>query len=299
MNDILGTLKKERNAVILAHNYEEAAVQDIADFVGDSLELSRKAAQTDAEVIVFCGVRFMAETAKILAPDRTVLLPVAGAGCPMADMITASALQQLTDAHPDATVVCYVNTSAEVKAHSDICCTSSNAVEVVQNACPEDREVIFIPDKNLAANTARVLGRSFIVWQGYCPVHAAMTLQDLSRMRQQHPDALVMVHPECDPAVCERADAVVSTGGMCRYARENRASEIIVGTEVGMLYRLQKENPRTRFYSLSDRAICADMKRIGPESVISSLKENRHEITLSDEVIHNARKSITRMLDIR
>jgi quinolinate synthase len=291
-------LKRERNAVILVHNYEPGPVQDLGDYVGDSLELSRKAAHTDADVIVFCGVRFMAETAKILSPDKTVLLPVAQAGCPMADMISAGQVQQMRQRHPNAAVLCYVNTSAAVKAHSDVCCTSANAAEVVRRSFDPMQDVIFVPDRNLAANTARAIGREFIVWDGYCPVHDAVTVAQITAAKQRHPDALVMVHPECRPEVCACADEVVSTGGMCRIARESDAREFIVGTENGMRYRLQKENPGKRFFVVSQDMLCQDMKRISPQDVYDALVHDTHAVTLDKDISVQARRSIERMLRI-
>ncbi|MCD6288013.1 MAG: quinolinate synthase NadA, partial [Candidatus Hydrogenedentes bacterium] len=228
-------LKKQRNAVILVHNYQIPEVQNIADYIGDSLELSRLAADTEAEVIVFCGVHFMAETASILSPQKTVLIPDKDAGCPMADMITVEQLNGLKEAYPDAVVICYVNSSADVKAASDYCCTSANAVDIVR-AVPEDRDIIFVPDKYLGRYVAAETGRDIVLWNGYCPTHVRITESDIVRQKEAHPDALVMVHPECSGPVCALADEILSTGGMCRIAGSAEVEEFIVGTEIGIVY---------------------------------------------------------------
>ena len=292
-------LKKEKNAVILVHNYEPPEIQDIADYLGDSLGLSIKASETDADVIVFCGVRFMAETAKILSPEKTVLLPNIDAGCPMADMITASELKDLKAKHPEAKVLCYVNTSAEVKANSDLCCTSANSVKLTKEAFKEDEEVIFVPDKNLARYTKRETGHDFIIWDGYCPIHAAMTEVDVARAREAYPDADLIVHPECSPAVIDLADGVYSTSGMSKYVRESNKNRFIIGTEVGMLYRLREDNPGKEFYALSDSAICQDMKKITLEMLLSSLEDGLGSIELDKDIIEQARGSIDKMVQFR
>ncbi|MFH1737197.1 MAG: quinolinate synthase NadA, partial [Actinomycetota bacterium] len=246
-------VKKERNAVILVHNYQIGEVQDMADFIGDSLDLSRKAAETNAEVIVFCGVHFMAETAAILSPDKTVIMPDTEAGCPMADMITAEELCEMKAAHPDATVVTYVNSSAAVKAESDWCCTSANAVSVV--AATGADKILFTPDKYLGEYIRSLSpGKEFILWNGFCPTHAKITAEHISARRAEHPDAKIIVHPECRPEVIIGADAVLSTSGMVKFSRESAAREIIVGTETGIIYRLKKENPGKEFYPLSEEA---------------------------------------------
>ena len=242
-------LQKKRNAVILAHNYQPAEVQDLADFTGDSLELARKATDIQAEVIVFCGVFFMAETAAILNPDKTVLLPAADAGCPMADMITGDQLRDLKAKHPGAKVLCYVNSTAEIKAESDCCVTSSNAVAVAKTFPPE-QEIIFVPDRHLGSYTAEKLGRTFILWPGFCPTHARMNERQIQAARAAHPGALVLVHPECPKPVRDAADAVLSTGGMCRYVLGRPESAFIIGTETGILHRLRRENPAKVFYPL-------------------------------------------------
>jgi quinolinate synthase len=289
-------LKKERQAVILVHNYQIPEVQEIADFRGDSLMLSREAAKTDAKVIVFCGVHFMAETAKILSPEKTVLLPDANAGCPMADMINGEQLRELKKKHPQAKTVCYVNTTAEVKAESDVCLTSSNAVAIVNSFFRPDEEVIFVPDKYLARYVADRTGREFIYWRGFCPTHARILPEDVIRERALHPQAELLVHPECLPEVTRLADFVLSTEGICRRARESSAREFLIGTEMGILYRLKNENPGKIFYPLSERAICPNMKLTTLEKVLWSLEDLTHEVTVPLAVATRARASLDRML---
>jgi quinolinate synthase len=288
--------KKKRDAVILAHNYQLPEVQDVADFHGDSLELSRKAAKTSAKVIVFCGVYFMAETASILSPDKTVLVPDPGAGCPMANMITAQDVKNLREKHPNAIVVGYVNTPAEVKAELDVCCTSTNAVAVVNSY--KDREIIFIPDKYLADFVSKQTGKKFISWKGFCPTHVKILPEDIKREKKFHPQAKVIVHPECLPQVSAMADAVLSTSQMGKYARETAASEIIVGTEVGLIYRLKKDNPTKEFYPASEAAVCPNMKRTTQEKVLWALQELKTEVKVPDNIRQRAIKSINKMLEI-
>ncbi|HNY72849.1 MAG TPA: quinolinate synthase NadA [Syntrophales bacterium] len=290
-------LKKERNAVILAHNYQIPAVQDIADFVGDSLGLSIQASKTDAEVIVFCGVHFMAETAKILSPEKTVLLPEKAAGCLMADMIDADQLRALKAEHPGAKVLCYVNTSAAVKAECDLCCTSANAVRMVREGLREAAEIIFVPDKYLADYVSAQTGRSFIVWPGFCPTHARILPENVREEKVLHPEAVVIAHPECPPELRQLADCVTSTEGMCRYVRESTAREIIVATERGILHRLRKENPGKIFYPASRFALCMNMKLIQQEKILWALEDMGHEIVVPPEVAEKARAGIQRMLD--
>lgn len=290
-------LKKERNAVILAHNYQIPAVQDIADFVGDSLGLSIQASKTDAEVIVFCGVHFMAETAKILSPEKTVLLPEKAAGCLMADMIDADQLRALKAEHPGAKVLCYVNTSAAVKAECDLCCTSANAVRMVREGLREAAEIIFVPDKYLADYVSAQTGRSFIVWPGFCPTHARILPENVREEKVLHPEAVVIAHPECPPELRQLADCVTSTEGMCRYVRESTAREIIVATERGILHRLLKENPGKIFYPASRFALCMNMKLIQQEKILWALEDMGHEIVVPPEVAEKARAGIQRMLD--
>jgi quinolinate synthase len=290
-------LKRERNAVILAHNYQRAEVQDIADYVGDSLGLSQQAAETGAEVIVFCGVHFMAETAAILCPGKTVLLPDVEAGCPMADMITAEDMRELKNEHPKAVSVCYVNSTAEVKAECDYACTSSNAVKVV-NHLKDSPEIIFVPDKYLGDYVSKRTGKELILWRGFCPTHVKIIPEDILKQKEAHPRAKVIVHPECLPEVVALADAALSTGGMIEYARTSEAKEIIVGTEVGILHRMRKENPQKQFYPASKLAVCPNMKRINLEKVFWSLEDMLHRITVPPEIATRARLSIDRMLEI-
>ena len=290
-------LKTERRAVILAHNYQIPEVQDIADFVGDSLGLSIQASRTDAAVIVFCGVHFMAETAKILSPQKTVLLPDEHAGCPMANMIDGRQLRALKEKHPGAKVLCYVNTSAEVKAECDLCCTSANAVTMVQKALKDEREIIFVPDQYLADYVSGQTGRKFIIWNGFCPTHARILPQDIARAKALHSAAEVIAHPECTPEVRRLADRVASTEGMCRYVKETKAREIIVGTEIGIIHRLKKENPEKAFYPASERAVCPNMKRITLEKVLWALEDMRPEIDVPSEIASKARRCIERMLE--
>jgi len=291
-------LKERRNAVILAHNYQRGEVQDIADFTGDSLGLSQKAAGTDADVIVFCGVSFMAETAKIINPTKTVLMPDLNAGCPMANMITPRELRDLKAKHPQAAVVCYVNSTAEIKADSDICCTSANAVKVLQSI-PAEREVIFIPDQSLGDWAARQLGRdNVILYQGYCPTHHRILAEHIIRQNQAHPSAKVVVHPECTRDVIELADEVTSTSGMCRYCGESDAEEFIIGTEVGLLHRLRMDNPDKKFYEASRLADCPNMKLNTLEKVLWSLEDMIYEVTVPDDTSARAREAIEKMLRI-
>jgi quinolinate synthase len=287
-------LKKKRKAIILAHNYQLGEVQDIADHVGDSLELSQKAAKTDAGVIVFCGVHFMAETASILCPEKVVLLPDLHAGCPMANMITAEALRQKKKEHPQATVVCYINTSAEVKAESEVCCTSANAVELVRKL--DAPEIIFVPDQYLGHYISTQTGRKMILWPGFCPTHARIQPADILRQKKEHPQAEVMIHPECRPEVIALADAVLSTGGMCRYAQSTAAREIVVGTEVGIIYRLRKENPGKVFIPISEQAVCPNMKLITLETILWCLQDMAPEVKVPEEVRIRAKAAVDKML---
>ncbi|MGI6585530.1 MAG: quinolinate synthase NadA [Gracilibacteraceae bacterium] len=291
-------LKKERNAIILAHNYQIPEVQDAADIVGDSYSLSRHAAETDSEVIVFCGVHFMAESAKILSPDKTVLLPVRDAGCPMADMVTASGLRKMKARHPDAAVVCYVNSSAEVKAESDICCTSSNALKVVESL--ENKQVIFIPDKNLGSYIAsKVRGKEIILWEGFCITHKRVKVEEVQKIRQLHPDAKILMHPECEPEVLKLADFIGSTSEIIRYAGEIPEKNIIIGTEEGVLHLLKKRNPDKNFYLLSTGLICANMKKTRLEDVHNALLHMQHQIHVDEAVRIKAMKALERMLEIK
>jgi quinolinate synthase len=289
-------LKKEKNAVILAHNYQIGEVQDVADYIGDSLGLSQKAAQVDAKIIVFCGVHFMAETAKILSPEKTILIPDARAGCPMADMITASELREWKKNYPESKAVCYVNTTAEVKAECDICCTSSNAVTVVNSLSAD--EILFAPDKNLAAYVARHTKKKIIPWDGYCYVHRYIKARDIMDKKNLHPQAETWVHPECLPEVIDLADKVISTGKMVQEARKTKKKEIIIGTESGIIYRMKKENPTKNFYPARDVAFCFNMKKIDLGKVLRSLENMIYKVEVPLEVSQKARGAIEKMIDI-
>jgi quinolinate synthase len=295
--DKINQLKIQRKAIILAHNYQSGEVQDIADFTGDSLELSRKAAKTDAEVIVFCGVKFMAETAAILSPGKTVLLPDKHAGCPLADMITAKQLKELKSKHPEALVVCYVNSSAEVKAESDYCCTSANAVEIV-NSLPADRKIIFVPDQHLGSFVKEKTGREMILWPGYCITHATITTDDVKNARKEHSDALVMAHPECNEQVKALSDKILSTGQMLKFARQNEVKKFIIATENGIIHTLKKENPEKEFYPVSARAVCPNMKRINLEKVLWSLEDMQYKIVVPEEIAKRAKNALERMVAV-
>ncbi len=293
----VGRLKEERDAVLLAHNYQRPEVQDVADFVGDSLYLSRKAREADRRVIVFAGVRFMAETAKILNPSRTVLLPDLRAGCALADAITAEQLRDWKAAHPGAAVVAYINTSADVKAESDYCCTSSNAVKVVESI-PADREILFLPDMFLGDYVRKRTGRAMHLWVGDCPVHARMRPEDMDRARRAHPGAPILAHPECGCAsqALPQVDRVLSTDGMVRYAEETRAPEVLVATEVGILHRMQQINPTTRFTPLDLGTVCPFMKEIDLADVRDSLQLQRYVIEVPDATADRARGVLERMI---
>lgn len=292
----INQLKEAKNAIILAHNYQIGEVQDIADFVGDSLGLSQEAAKTNAEVIVFCGVDFMAETAAILSPQKLVLLPDENAGCPMAEMITAEDLIEEKRRYPRAEVVCYVNSTADVKAESDICCTSSNAIQVVNSV--KSPEVLFIPDKYLGQYTASKSDKKIHCWNGFCPTHARILANDITEMKKKHPGAKAVVHPECMPEVIEVADAVGSTGGILKFARETDAPEVIVGTEVGILHRLRKENPNKLFYPASDKAVCPNMKLTTLEKVLWALEEMKHVVKVPELIRKKALDAVEKMIAI-
>jgi len=295
-NDIQ-KLKAQRNAVILAHNYQPAEIQDLADFCGDSLGLSIQASETDADVIVFCGVRFMAETAAILSPQKKVLMPEPTAGCPMADMITAEQLRQAKEQHPDALVVCYVNSSAEVKAESDYCCTSSNAVAVVQSLPPE-REILFVPDQHLGRFVAERTGRDLIFWPGYCSTHVLISEDEIRKAKEQYPDAVVMAHPECSEPAKELADALLSTGQMLGYIKDSPARRFIVATEIGMIHPLKKARPDAEFIAPSPRGVCPNMKKTSVEKVVASLEQMQYEIAVPQDVAVRARTALQRMVEI-
>ena len=296
LEDQIRALKEQRNAVILAHNYERSDVQDIADFTGDSLELARKAATVDADVIVFCGVYFMAETAAILNPGKTVLIPDPSAGCPMADMITGAQLRELKAKHPGAAAVCYVNSTAEVKAECDICVTSGNA-EKVMSGFPKDREILFVPDQHLGSHIADKLGVKYVLWPGYCPTHARLTAKQIAEARTAHPSATVMVHPECPREVRAAADQCLSTGGMCAYARNSADAEFIVGTELGILHRLQNENPGKKFYPAT-QLVCPNMKKTTLDKVRDSLQNLETRVMVPEDVAIRAKRAIDAMLAV-
>jgi len=289
-------LKKELNAIIVAHNYQRAEVQDIADFTGDSLELARECVGTRAEVIVFCGVLFMAETAAILNPDTTVLLSHRDAGCPLADTIDVDSLREWKGRYPQAAVVAYVNTTAAIKAESDICCTSANGAEVV-NAIP-DEEILFIPDRNLGHYVSTRTDKKIVLYPGFCAVHNNLTVEEVRAARQRYPEARVLVHPECRPEVIELADAALSTSQMLRYAKGSDAKDFLIGTEEGMLYPLRKQNPDREFHLISDSLICPDMKKTTLETVIETMKERKNIVTVPDEIRVRAKKAIEMMLAI-
>jgi quinolinate synthase len=290
-------LRDTHNAVILAHNYQPAEIQDLADFTGDSLGLSIKAAETDAEIIVFCGVRFMAETAAILSPEKTVLLPDKHAGCPMADMITAEQLLDLKHKHPDALVVCYVNSSAEVKAESDYCCTSANAVEVV-DSLPKDKQIIFVPDQHLGRFVIERTGRDLILWPGYCHVHVVITEEDIKNAKAEHPDAVVMAHPECTEPVKAVSDQLLSTGQMLRFVADSETKRFIIATEVGIIHALKKQNPQAEFIPASENAVCPNMKRINLEKVLWSLQDLQYKVTVPQDIRIKAKKALDMMVEI-
>ena len=292
----IAELKKARNAVILAHNYERPEVQDVADYTGDSLELARKAASVKADVIVFCGVTFMAETAAILNPDKIVLIPDPTAGCAMADMITGAQLRELKAQHPGAAAVCYVNSTAEVKAECDICVTPGNA-EKVMATFPKDREIIFVPDQHLGTHVADKFGVKYILWPGCCPIHAQITAKQIADARAAHPGAPVLVHPECAKEVRDAADQQLSTGGMCAYVKTAPETEFIVGTELGILHRLQNENPGKTFHPVGD-VICPDMKKTTLEKVRDSLANLTTRVTVPSDVAIRAKRAIDAMLEI-
>ncbi len=321
LRDKIFALKEKKNAIILAHNYQREEVQDIADYRGDSLELSRLAATTDCDVIVFCGVHFMAESASILSPDKTVLLPEISAGCPMADMIAAGSarkartqfpgfeyreeftypaefsLKDIKKLHPGAPVVSYVNTTAEVKAESDICCTSANGVKVVESL--ESDTVISVPDKNLSAWIAKNTKKKIISWDGFCHVHERATATDVESSREEHPDALILAHPECRMEVLELADHVTSTSGMLRYAEKSDAQEFIIGTETGLLYKLRKDNPAKTFYPLRKDMVCPNMKKTSLTSVLHCLETETYKIKVPEEIRVPAKKALDRMLEVK
>jgi quinolinate synthase len=290
-------LLKDRHAILLAHNYQRPEVQDAADLCGDSLELSIKASRTDAEVIVFCGVRFMAETAAILSPGKTVLLPAESAGCPMADMITAEDVRERRSVNPDLVVLSYVNTTAEVKAESDLCCTSANAVQMARQI-DADRKVLMTPDRNLARYTIRETGRIMDYWTGFCPVHERLSAERVREVREEHPEALFLAHPECLPEVLDLADAVRSTSGMLAFVRESDNDSFIIGTEVGLIHPLRKENPKKEFIPADPGMVCTDMKETTLEEVFRALEEMSPVVSVPEEIRARAQNAVDRMLAV-
>ena len=289
--------KEKREAIILAHVYQTGEIQDIADFTGDSLFLSQQAAKTQAKVIVFCGVQFMAETASILSPEKIILLPEIKAGCPLADMAPIEKVKKKLKELPKVAIISYVNSSAVVKSLSDYCCTSANAVQVVQ-AIPAERDILFIPDKNLADFTARKAKRNIIPWQGYCPVHNILTKEDVIKVKKLHPQALLLVHPECRPEVCNLAEYIGSTRGIIEFASNNPAKEYIIGTELGIFHPLKKNNPNKQFFPASEKMICKDMKLITLEKVIHSLKKLEPRIIVPENIRKKSLKALNRMIEI-
>jgi len=296
MRDKIKNLLKKRKAIMLAHNYQPPEIQDLADLCGDSLELSIKASQTDAEVILFCGVTFMAETASILSPHKTVLLPRKDAGCPMADMVTPEELEAKLAELPSMPVVTYVNSSASVKAISTICCTSANAVAVV-NSLDAD-ELMMVPDRNLAMYTASHSKKKIHFWDGYCPIHDSLTAEDVNAAKQKYPDAVFMAHPECPPEIIDMADVALSTSGMIRYAMESKSRSFIVGTEIGLLYPLKKANPDKFFYPASLNMECSDMKKITLEDIVRSLEFMEGEVKVPEDIQRQALKAVQRMIEL-
>lgn len=289
-------LKKEKDAVILAHNYQLPEIQDIADFIGDSLELSILASNVEAPVIIFCGVQFMAETAKILSPKKDVLIPTLNAGCPLADMIDSNSLSQLQEKYPNASTVCYVNSSAEIKAMSDICCTSANALKIVDSI--DSTEVIFVPDKGLGSYVAEKTNKKVILYKGYCPTHFNLTKEDLLKAKELYPDAVTIVHPECSKEVRDISNFVFGTSGMLKFARESKHNKFLIGTEEGMIYRLRKEVPNKEFFLISSKLYCPNMKKTNLQLLYKSLSEFRYTIEIPKNILEKARYPLLKMLEI-
>ncbi|MBF0451627.1 MAG: quinolinate synthase NadA [Candidatus Magnetomorum sp.] len=296
MQEVIRKKLKEKNAILLAHNYQPPEIQDVADMCGDSLELSIRAGKTNADIIVFCGVHFMAETASIVSPQKKVLLPKLDAGCPMAEMITPDALEQKKQSLPGVPVVTYVNSPASVKALSDICCTSANAVKVV-NSLP-DRDILMTPDKNLAQYTAQHTEKHIHYWDGYCPIHNNLTSEMLLASRKKYPDALVLAHPECQPDVLKLADEILSTSGMLKYVIQSTSKAFIIATESGLIHPLQKNHPDKRFYPASDSLTCPDMKKITLKDIVETLDKLSPEVRVPLDIQERARKSVERMIKI-
>lgn len=293
----INELKDKHNAIILAHNYQLPEVQDIADFLGDSLDLAKKASKTDAKNIIFCGVKFMAESAKILNPEKNVIIPDINAICPMAAMVNKTELLKLKQRHPDSEIVAYINTTAETKALSDICCTSSNGINVVKSLNCD--KIIFIPDQNLGDYIKRHIDdKEIIIWPGFCSTHHKIKEQDILKIKKEHPKAKILVHPECRPSIVDIADHVLSTNGMIKHSKNSDTKEFIIGTEKELCYRLKKENPDKEFYPIKS-AICPNMKKITIEKVLNSLESLEPKITLSDRIMDNAYKPLNKMMNVK
>lgn len=295
--DNINKLRRDRNAVIVAHNYQIDDIQEIADIVGDSFALSKYCASSPYDVIVFCGVSFMAESAKLLSPQKTVLIPEKNAGCTMADMITAEALRDAKKQHPDAAVVCYVNSTAEVKAECDICCTSSNAVKVIKSI--KQKDILFVPDCNLGSYVGKMIPeKNIILWNGYCITHHKIRIEDVRKAKELHPDAILLMHPECQAEVLELADFVGSTKQIIDYAAQSKADKFLIGTEMGVLYKLKKDNPDKQFYLLSSGLMCPNMKKTTLNSVFEALRDMKNEVVLDKELMERAKLPLDRMLQI-
>jgi len=297
LKDKIIALKKQKNAIILAHYYQRAELQEVADYIGDSFGLAKTAAATDAEIILFCGVHFMGESAKILSPDKIVLIPDERAGCPMADMVDAEGLRKLKAQHPNAAVVAYVNTSAAVKAETDICCTSSNAVKVIQSI--DTDEIIWVPDKNLGHYVSQFTDKRMIIWEGYCNTHDRITAEDVKKIKEQYPNAPIVVHPECRPEVVELADHVASTAGILKYCRESDNKEFIIGTEMGIEFMLKRENPNKVFHFISNVLVCPNMKVNNLKKAYNALLTLEPQIEVDKQIADKARISLERMLEVQ
>lgn len=290
-------LKKEKNAVILAHYYVSDEIQEIADYVGDSFFLSKKAKESDSDIIVFCGVSFMGESAKILNPDKVVLLPDKRADCAMAHMADVATIQNMRETYEDLEVVCYINSTAKIKSHADVCVTSANAVKIVKNL--PNKNVFFIPDGNLGRYVKEQCPeKNVILNSGYCPVHQAMTVEEVRLAKKEHPNAKFLVHPECIKAVLDEADYIGGTSAIIRYVKDSNAREFIIGTEIGVFYELQKQNPKKQFYTLQNSPICQDMKYITLEKVYDVLKNESNQVEIDNEQRRKALKPLERMLEL-
>jgi len=296
LRERLMQLKKERNAIILAHFYQRPEIQEVADFIGDSFGLAQKAKTTDADVILFCGVHFMGESAKILNPNKTVIIPDERAGCPMADMVNVAGLRKLKAQHPNAKVVAYINTTADVKAETYICCTSSNAKQVIESI--DSDEIIWVPDKNLGHYVSQFTDKKMIIWEGYCNTHDQLSVEDIMNMKREHPNALVVVHPECRPEVVQLADYIGSTTGILKYCRESSYKEFIIGTEDGTRYMLEKESPDKTFHFASKYLVCPNMKVNNLKKCVEALETMKPEIYVPKDVADAARDSLERMLAV-